>query len=197
MTITKTFLALAVSTSILAASMGVAAAGPMQSLSLSKEGIDIVPVEVSALGGSFKKIKSTSHKFHLKIYAKAKPARKVKVAQVTTSDSPYLEADPGTWSQTYKPNKRTFSQTLSPIIAMSKIRWSGPNPVQACNNKLKNSRKALTKGTTAQVTAYFQLHATNKKGLKGLSDSKHNSTWIWYPVQVKCLPNTIGDKIGS
>lgn len=197
MTITKTFSALAISASILAVSMGAAAAGPMQSLSISINGIDAVPVEVSSIGGSFKQIKSPSHKFLLKIYAKAKVAKKVKAAQITTSDSPYLEADPGTWAANYAPNKRTFSKALSPIIPMSKVRWSGPDPIKACNNKLKESRSVLTKGATAKAFAYFQLHASNKSGSAGMNDSKHNSTWIWYPVQVKCLPNTIGDKISN
>ncbi|MEW7008522.1 hypothetical protein [Lentilitoribacter sp. EG35] len=197
MTFVKTISALAVSSAILAVSTGIAAAGPMQNLSISKNGIDAVPIEVSVVGGSFKKIKSPSHKFLLKIYAKAKLAKKVKVAQVTTSDAPYLEADPGTWSMKYYPNKRTFSKSLSPVIAMSKVRWSGADPIQACNNKLKSSRNILTKGTTTQATAYFQLHASNKNGLKGLSDSKHNSTWMWYPVQVKCLPNAIGGKLSN
>ncbi|WP_417409660.1 hypothetical protein [Hoeflea sp.] len=188
MTVVKTISALAVSASILAATMGAAVAGPMQNLSIVKPGIDAVFVEVIAVGGSFKKIKSPSHKFSLKIHAKAKIGKKVKVVQVTTSDSPFNEADPGTWDVTYNPNKRDFTWSLSPVIAMSQIRWSGNDPIKACNAKLKQSRNALTKGATAQVSAYFQLHAASKFGSLANSDSK----WMWYPVQVKCLPSSAG-----
>lgn len=197
MTLSKTFSALAISASILAASAGIAAAGPMKSLSIKINGIDAVPVEVIAVGGSFKKIKSTSHKFLLKINANAKAGKKVKAAHITTSDSPFLEADPGTWSQQYYPNSKTFSKSLSPNIAMSKIRWSGPDPIKACNAKLQKSRTVLTKGTTAQAFAYFQLHATNKSGSNGIKDRNHNSTWIWYPVSVKCSPSGVGGKINN
>lgn len=186
MTVARTISALAVSASILTATMGAAAAGPMQSLSIEKNGIDAVSVEVIAVGESFKKIKSPSHKFSLKIYAKAKVGKKVKVIRTTTSDSPYMEYDGGTWAVDYNPNKREFVKMISPVIAMSQIRWSGGDPIKACNAKLKQSRNALTKGTTAQVSAYFQLHATNKLS----SDANASSTWMWYPVQVKCLPGS-------
>lgn len=181
---------MAVSTTLLAATMGAAVAGPMQSLTIEKDGIDAVPVVVVSVGGKFAKISSPSHTFSLRISAKAKLGKKVKYIQATTSDGLFMEADPGTWSIEYLPNKREFSKELSPNIAMSKIRWSGGDPVKACNAKLKQSRNVLSKGASAQVSAYFQVHAANKSSptIKTNSDSK----WMWYPVVVKCLPASVG-----
>ncbi|MGV8832066.1 MAG: hypothetical protein ACOH2N_08840 [Devosia sp.] len=192
MKITKKLSTLVVSASILVATVGASLAGPIDSLSIKKDGIDLAPVEVIAVGGSFKKITTPSHEFSLTIHAKAKFGKKVKVAEVTTSSGPYLEADPGTWSIDYHPNKREFSKALSPNIAMSKITWSGGDPIKACNEKLKQSRNVLTQGATAQAFAYFQFHATNKTGQSGMYDGHHDSTWVWYPVVVKCMPSGVG-----
>lgn len=190
MTFTKTLLPFAIS---MAALTGIAAANPIQTVSINKDGVDIVPIEVTAGANSFTSIKSQSHKFGLKLYAKADWGKKVRRARVGSGEFPLIEAAPTIWTQSYNNNSRTFSKSVSKTIPMHQITFHGNDPVKACNAKLASHRNALVTGTTTKVSAYFKLYATNKTGTNGAT-SNSKSAWIWYPVTVKCLPKSGGVK---
>jgi hypothetical protein len=190
MTMTKTFTAIAIATSIFAGATSVALAGPVQSVSVAKEGIDVVPIEVVATGSKYNKIKTHSHKFGLKLYAKAAWGKKIKKAKVA-SGSAVIGEYTAKWDKTYSHNSRTFSKSLQPNIKISEVTFSGNNPIQACNAKLASHRNALTTGASATVSAYFQISATTKLYKNSPIAKNETKSWVWYPVNVKCLPKGI------
>lgn len=189
MTFTKTFSAIALATTIFASASSSAFAGPVQSVSIAKEGIDAVMIEVTASGNQFNAIKSTSHKFGIKLYAKAVWGKKIVKAKVASGDAVIGEGD-NYWSKTYNHSSRTFVKHTSPTIKMKDITFHGSTPVQACNAKLASHRNALTSGATAQVTAYFQLSATTKMYKNSPIAKNEKKAWMWYPIKVKCLPKS-------
>lgn len=191
MTFKKTISTLIISTAVFAGAMASAQANPIETVSIAKDGIDVVAIEVQAGANSFTSIKSTSHKFTLKLYAKAKWGKKVRRAKVASGTAILFEASPAIWNKTYNNNSRTFQKSIWQTIPMSKITFSGNNPVQACNEKLASHRNALTSGATAQVTAYFDLQVTNKTKITSNSSSHEKNGWMWYPVKVKCLPKAM------
>ena len=192
MTFTKTLSAALISTFAL---VGTAAANPIEKITIAKDGIDVVPIEVKAGSNSFQSVKTQSHKFGIKLYAKAKWGKKVRNAVVVSGHAAVFEAAGNKWGKGYSNNSRTFSKHLWPNIPLSKVTYVGKNPVQACNQKLASHRNALNSGANTTVTVKFEFEVTNKKKIGAIGGYK--KTEMWYPVKVKCLPKTGSLKIGS
>lgn len=193
MTMVKTFSAIAIATSIFAGVTSAAMAGPVQSVSVAKNGIDVVPIEVIATGSKFNKIKTHSHKFGLKLYAKAAWGKKIKRVKIASGTAIIGEGGDPYWSKTYNHNSRTFSKSINPNIKISKVTFSGNNPIQACNAKLASHRNALTTGANTTVSAYFQISATTKLYKNSELAKNEKKSWVWYQLKVKCLPKgTVG-----
>ena len=192
MTMTKTFTAIAIATSIFAGATSAAMAGPIQTVSISKDGIDIVPIQVQATGNKYNKIKTHSHKFGLKFYAKAAWGKKIKHAMVAAGTANIGEYTPG-WHKNYNNNSRTFVKHIHSSVKISDVSFHGQNPVQACNAKLAKHRNIFATGSNTSVLAYFQLAVTSKN-LHGNGVSKNQKkSGVLYPVKVKCLPKgTVG-----
>ena len=192
MTMTKTFTAIAIATSIFAGATSSAMAGPIETVSLTKDGIDIVPIEVQATGSKYNKIKTHSHKFGLKLYAKAAWGKKIKKGMVAAGTANIGEYTPG-WHKYYNNNSRTFTKHINPSIKISDVKFHGKNPIQACNTKLASHRNIFSTGSNTQVTAYFELAVTSKNPYGNGVAKNQKKSWVWYPVKVKCLPKgTVG-----
>lgn len=192
MTMTKTFTAIAIATSIFAGATSAAMAGPIQTVSISKNGIDVAPIQVQATGSKYNKIKTHSRKFGLKLYAKAAWGKKIKHAMVAAGHA-HIGEYTTDWNRVYNNNSRTFVKYIKPTIKISDVNFVGKNPIQACNTKLANHRNALTTGATTQVTAYFELSVTSKNLSSSGVSKNHKKSALWYPVNVKCLPKgTLG-----
>ncbi|MBL6431095.1 MAG: hypothetical protein HPM95_07150 [Alphaproteobacteria bacterium] len=116
-------------------------------MSLTKDGIDTVPIEVSADAGGYTKIKSSGHRFLLKLHARATSGERIVAMKLGAFKGVlYFEGDGGKWSRSFanrdvgSGTRRTVTLNVSPVVPSAKIAWQGPSPKQACEINLANRR---------------------------------------------------------
>jgi opacity protein-like surface antigen len=178
----------------------------IETVKLTKDGIDAVPIEVSADASGYTKIKSSGHRFHLNLHARATSGERIVAMKVGAFKGVlYFEGNGGQWSQSFanrdvgSGTKRTVSINFSPVVPTAKIAWQGPSPKQACeinlaNQRAKGMRKSavLLKTWTVSARAYFELDAVAARKNKAA-----NNTWsiknttnqrdgMTYTVPVQC-----------
>jgi len=200
-------------TAILTATLASLATGAMakdwiEKVDVKRDGIDVIPVEVSANSYNYNKIKTKSHKFLLGLYAKATNGERI-VAMKVGSFKPvwYFESDGGRWAKAFQyrdvgdGSKRTVSIHYEPVISLNKVKWQGWNPQQACSVNLDKVLKdgmsksaALSKTWTVTAKAYFELDAVAARKNKAknhkwnFKNTTHQRDGYAYDVTVRCLP---------
>lgn len=180
----------------------------IEKVEVKRDGIDVIPVEVSASSYNYTKIKSKSHRFLLRLYGKATNGERIVAMKVGSFKNVlYFEGDGSLWSKGFQNrdvgsgSKRTVSISYKPTIPLKRIKWQGWDPVQACSlnldKKIKSGMKksvALGKTWTVSAKAYFELDAVAarknkaKKNKWTLKNTTHQRDGYGYKVTVKCLP---------
>ncbi|MEM9634905.1 MAG: hypothetical protein AAGA50_26485 [Pseudomonadota bacterium] len=180
----------------------------IEKVQVKRDGIDVIPIEVTANASNYKAIKTKSHRFLLRLYGKATKGERIVAMKVGSFKNVlYFEADGALWSKSFQNrdvgsgSKRSVSISYKPVIQLKKVRWQGWNPQQACSinldKKIKSGMKkkdALAKTWTVSAKAYFELDAVaaRKNKAKNGKWNMHNTTnqrgGYGYDVTVKCLP---------
>ena len=174
---------------------------------ISRDGIDVIPIEVSASGNSYKSIKTKKHRFLMKLYAKATSGERIVAGRVGSYKGVYyFEAPPSDkWNEALKGREigggeaRTVSRPYDVDVNLSMVTWS-KNPVQVCNEMLADKKtkgysvaEVLGKTWDAKTYVYFEFEAVAARAGKAKNDQwnikytagqRHS---ISYSVDVKCL----------
>ena len=203
-TITKTVILTAALSSI---ATGAMAKDWIEKVQVSKDGIDVIPVEVSANSHKYTGVKSNSHRFLLRLYGKATNGERIVAMKVGSFKGVlYFEGDGSLWSKSFQHrdvgsgSKRTVAISYKPTIPLKKIKWNGWNPREACalnmDKKIKggmSKQQVLSKTWIVSAKAYFELDAVaakkgkakkNKWNFKNTTNQRDGGT---YEVRVKCL----------
>ncbi|SDT91049.1 hypothetical protein [Stappia sp. ES.058] len=201
-----TFKILIASTLLVSLASAASAKDWIETVKLTKDGIDAVPIEVSANAGGYTSIKSSSHRFLMKLHARATSGERIVAMKIGAFKGVrYFESDGGHWSRSFANRdvgagkKRTVSLNANPVVPTAKIAWQGPSPKQVCEANLANRRakgmrrsEVLSKSWTVSAHAYFELDAVaarknkaknNKWSIKNTTNQRDGMT---YKVPVKC-----------
>lgn len=193
---------------VAAISSGAVAADWIETVELSRDGIDAVPVEVSANAGGYAGIKSANHKFLLKLYARATSGERIVAMKLGAfSNVLYFESDGGMWSRSFRGRDvgsgtlRTVDFHHDAVVPAGKIKWHMVDPVSACTANLQNKMnggmfkaQALSQAWTVSANAYFELDAVAARKNKAkqnkwnIGNTTNKRDGLIYPVKVKCLP---------
>ncbi|AVX04370.1 hypothetical protein MXMO3_01845 [Maritalea myrionectae] len=189
----------------------------IESVSISMNGIDIVPIEVNSNGSEYTSIKTNSHRFIFKLRARATNGERIVAAALGTLQATnYFEAQgPGEWIKRFtgrdvgSGSLRTWEIGYDPHIPVSKLNWVGKDPVERCNALLASKRQqgssrfsVLNQKQMTTAYAYFKLDAVAARKRKAknnswsISSTTQQAASMHYKVQVTCLPSsTMVDKI--
>ena len=187
----------------------------IEKVQVEKDGIDVVPVEVSAKIGGYTGIKTNSHKFLLGLYAKATNGERIVAMKVGSFKGVlYFEGDGDLWSKSFDNRdvgagtKRTVSINYNPVIPMDKIDWYGSDPKTRCDLNLQQMMKqgmtkqqVLSQPREVKAYAYFELDAVaarkNKaeNGKWNLSNTTSQRDGYNYEVLVTC--GAANNKVGG
>ncbi|WEX10744.1 hypothetical protein [Chelativorans sp. AA-79] len=193
---------------LVAVSSGALAADWIETVEVSRDGIDIVPVEVSANAGGYVGVKSPSHKFLLRLYARATSGERIVAMKLGAfSGVLYFEGDGGMWSRSFKGrdvgsgSRRTVDFHHDAVVPAGKIKWQMADPVMACTANLQNKvnggmskTQVLSQAWTVSANAYFELDAVAARKNKAaqnkwnIGNTANQRDGLTYPVTVKCLP---------
>lgn len=202
-----------------AASLGLAllaqsanAADWIEKVSVGKDGIDIVPIEVSANSSGYTGLKTKSHTFGLRLQARATNGERIVALKVGSYHGVlYFEGGQVGWDQSFDNravgagSKRTVDISYSAAIPLAKVAWIGGDPKAKCAANLQakmakgtSKATALSKAYTLSAYAYFELDAVaahkNKaeSGKWNLKNTNNQRAGAPYEVTVTCLPGTGG-----
>lgn len=174
---------------------------------ISRDGIDVVPIEVTASAKGYKAIKTSQHRFLLRLYAKATPGERIVAGKVGSYKvvRMFEAGEPGKWDQVLEGREigggeaKSVSRSYSVTIKLSQVTWS-KNPVDVCNEMLSDKRKkgysvaeVLGKNWDAKTYVYFEFQALAARAGKAKSDKWNiNNTAgqrhsFAYSVPVTCL----------
>ncbi len=186
------------------------AADWIEKVSIGKDGIDVVPVEVSAHANGYAGLKTKSHTFGLRLQARATNGERIVAMKLGAYHGVvYFEGGAAGWEQRFDNravgagSKRMVDISHSATIPLAKVQWQGPDPAARCAANLKaliakgtGKAEALSKPYTLTALAWFELDAvaahknkaeSGKWSLKNTNSQRAGST---YEVTVKCLAGT-------
>lgn len=178
----------------------------IESVQVSRDGIDLKPITVRAGGNGYAAIDTNKHRFSLRLYARAKSGKRIVGAKLGSGNGVgYWEADGGNWAKTYNwravgsGSKRTWQMTDSVVAPVSKLTFVGKDPIAACNALMAKKRSQGMSRTevwgqdwTTSAKVMFQLDAVaarkgkakkNQVSLQNTTSQRKSST---YDVSVKC-----------
>lgn len=185
------------------------------------QGIDVVPIHVSANKGGYTGIKTKSHTFFLDLFARATSGERIVAMQLgASSDVSYFEYS-DLWSKSFDNrdvgagSKRTVSFGYNAKLPMKKIYWYGANPKRACElnlqylmNKGMKKQKVLSKERTIKAYASFGLEAVaarknkakqgyNKKSSKGWNMMNTTTQRAGYNYEVRVVCGSGNNLVGG
>jgi len=207
--IAKTLFAAALTFGAMAAPSTAMAGSWVESVKVERDGIDVVPIDVRANMGGYTSVKTSAHRFGLRLYARAKSGKRI-AAGIVGSDAPvaYFEsAGNSKWNRRLSHRDvgngklRTMDRTFSYNVPVSKLTWHGRDPLSACNHMLSQKMaQGMTRAAVLSqpriVTArvYFEFEAVAAKKSKAAKPSKikiQNTSKkrdsYFYDVRVRCL----------
>lgn len=180
------------------------AADWIEKVSLTRDGIDAIQIQVAANHAGYTAIKSANHRFLLKLHAKATNGERIVAGKLGLGTGvSYFESSGGSWNRSFETGgaNRTYSATHTPIIPMVQLGFYGADPKQACTNLMnqkmaKGMMKAQVLGkawnTSVKVRFQFDAVAAHKgaasKGKWGIKNTTTERAGLIYDVGVKCLP---------
>jgi hypothetical protein len=183
------------------------AADWIDKVDVTRAGIDVIPIEVTAGDSGYKALKPTSHKFSLHLYAKAKTGKRIVAGALGTFNGVEFFESPGNlWQQSFTGRDigggeaKTFSRDHSVSIPVVKLGWQGKDPVAICNafmqQKVAGGMKksdVLAKNWSVQAHVFFQFQAVAARTGKAkndkwsLANTESERKSLSYPVSVTCL----------
>ncbi len=178
-----------------------AAGGRIEKVDAVKEGIDTKHIAVNANGGGYTGHATASHKYMIRVYAKAKGKDGVYWAAVGPYAGSPFEVGHGylfNHSAGTSDGWGTYSKSLILDAAVDKTFWY-ESPVQACkanlDKKVKNgmARADVMKrewDVTARARLVFSVavddRSNNRKNKHKITQVAHGDKAVVYPVAVKC-----------
>jgi hypothetical protein len=216
---TNTIASAVLATSVLAAGIALPGAASakdwIEKVEVSKDGIDVKPVEVSANMNGYTGIKSNNHRFLLRLYARATNGERIVAMKLGSFKGVlYFEGDGNLWSKSFQHRdvgagtKRTVSINYDPTIGINKIRWNGSNPKTRCDLNLQQMMKqgmsrsqVLSQPREVKAYAYFELDAVAARKNKAennkwnLGNTTNQRDGYAYEVRVLCHAGTA--KVGG
>ena len=179
----------------------------IETVKLTKDGIDTVPIEVSANAGGYTGIKTSGHRFLLKLHARATSGERIVAMKLGAYKAVnYFEASGSGWHKSFdhrdvgSGTKRTVTLSTRPVVPTAKLLWQGPSPKAACEANLAQqmakgmSKSAvLSKDWMVSARAYFGLDAVAarknkaKKNKWSLKNTTNKRDGLAYQVRVRCI----------
>lgn len=185
-------------------SAATAHAGKIEKVDMVKEAIDMTPVEVRANSNGYAAIRTKSHKYSVRVYAKAKGANHVFSANVASHKNTSLRLGRGgpTFFVQQAPGGSdgwgVYKNSLVFNAETAHSKWTA-HPMTVCDQNLK---KQVANGMTrrdvlrrewrlqTQAVLYFTVAADSKSRIKkrktGGGSTEFGSKAIYYPVKVLC-----------
>lgn len=186
----------------------------IEKVEVTRDGIDMAPIEVSANAGGYTAIKSKNHKFLLGLYARATNGERIVAMKLGSFKGVlYFEADGNLWSKGFQNRdvgagtKRTVSFHYDATVPMGKIAWHGSNPKLMCDLNLQSMMKqgltkqqVLSQPRETKAYAYFELDAVaahKGKATKGwnMNNTTNQRDSLVYEVRVVC--GSANNKVGG
>lgn len=216
---TKTIASAILAASALAAAIALPSAASakdwIEKVEVSKDGIDVKPIEVSANMNGYTGFKSGSHRFLLRLYGRATSGERIVAMKLGSFKGvQYFEGDGGLWSKSFDNRdvgagtKRTVSINYEPTIGMNKIQWNGSDPKTRCDLNLQQMMKqgmtrsqVLSQPREVKAYAYFELDAVAARKNKAesnkwnLGNTTNQRDGYAYEVRVLCHAGT--GKVGG
>lgn len=180
----------------------------IEKVTIAQDGIDVIPVDVSASIGGYNAIKSTTHRFVMRLYAKATPGERIVAGRVGSYKGVYVFEynDSSKWWDEQLRNReigggesRTVSRPYDVTIKLSLVTWS-KHPVEVCAAMLADKKtkgysaaEVLAKDWDAQTSVYFEFQAVAARAGKAKNDNWNMKNTagqrdgFYYPVRVRCL----------
>ena len=198
----KRTLAAAAATAFLCLSAASAQAAKIEKVDMVKEGIDLTPIEVRANSNGYVAIRTQSHRYLVRVFAKGNGGNHIYWAAVAS----YKNVNPFTATATYFSQKApngsdgwgVYKKSLAISAGTANTTW-GLDPVGACR---ENLNKQVANGmkrsdvlrrewkVQAYATLYFNVAADSRSRIKKRKTSKGSSEYgsrsIHYPVVVLC-----------
>ncbi|MGJ8529355.1 hypothetical protein [Maritalea sp.] len=189
----------------------------IQSVKVSKGGVDVIPIEVRANGSGYTSIKTNKHRFLFELYARATNGERIVGASLSTKKANFFEGlDSTEWRKNFVGRDvsngayRTWKRNYALKVPVSKLTWVGGSPVDRCNALLAQKRQNGSskvavlnqkQSTTAHATFNLEAVAARKNKAKkndwGYWNTDTESDYLQYQVQVTCLPSAMGGKISN
>ncbi|MEO0543628.1 MAG: hypothetical protein AAFY99_07400 [Pseudomonadota bacterium] len=205
----KTLGATLVALGAIAAPATATAGSWVESVKVERDGVDIVPIDVRANMGGYTSVKTSAHRFGLRLYARAKSGKRI-AAGIVGSDTAlgYFEYAGGSkWTRRLSHRDvgngtlSTMDRTFSYNIPVSKLTWHGRDPLAACNHMMSQKMgQGMTRAAVLSqnhiVTArvYFEFEAVAAKKSKATKPAKikiqntsKKTDAYYYDVRVRCL----------
>lgn len=193
---------LALSASLLLALSGAALASQMEKVDMVREGIDLAPVVVKASSNGYGGYENSSHRYFIRVFAKAKGSNRVWYAAVGHSGVAPFEVSEGPvlFKQTagHSEGWGVYKKSLSVDIGFNHTRWT-TSPKAACEANLKkqmnkgmSKAQVLAKEWTVSTYSTIEFHAeadskgNNKKNKHDTKSSEGDNKAIAYQVNVVC-----------
>lgn len=213
----RTMTTAALAAGLAAMTTGAFAADWIETVELTRDGIDATPIEVAANAQGYTGIKTSAHRFLFRLHARATNGERIVAMKLGAFHGVrYFEADGSLWSKSYahrdvgSGSRRTVTIGDKPVIPVGKLKWQMVDPVMACNSQLSKEMNkgtsrntALAKAYNTSVGAYFELDAVaarknkatgNNWGIKNTTDQRDGYV---YQVPVRCLPGVKPPRAGS
>jgi len=179
----------------------------IENVDLGPDGIDLVPIEVRAGGNGYSAIRTSQHRFSIRLYARAKSGKRIAAGKLGSHNGTgYFESDGGRWTVSFagrdvgSGSLRTLQRTYSIVAPVARLGWHGADPVEACNallatkmNQGMSRAEVLSehRTTTANVFFQFEAVAARRKNAENGTINLGNTTTErgsdTYPVRVRCL----------
>lgn len=177
---------------------------------LVNDGIDLSPIDVVADKKKYIKTKRNKHRFNLRLFARAKPGKRIAGGLVGTNHISAFEASDDQYWQKYLSHRDVGRGSNKQVkipksfdIPIAKLRWIDGNPVQRCNQALSKkvqlgAKKSAVLKAGFDTSAYADIKFNAYAAWPGVAKNKSKHTYrntsdktkgMQYWVKVKCLSN--------
>lgn len=189
-------------TVLLSLSTAAVQAAKIEKVDMVREGIDLRPVEVHANSNGYVGMRTKSHDYMVRVFAKGKGGNHIYWAALSS----YKNSNPFTKTATYFSQKApagsdgwgVYKKSLSVSAGTANTTWA-THPKKACDDNLKEQVAKGAKRSdvlrrdwkvTAHAVLYFNVAVDSKSRIKkrntSKSSSEYGSTNIYYPVTILC-----------
>ncbi|MTI00651.1 hypothetical protein [Roseibium sp. RKSG952] len=178
----------------------------IEKVEVKRDGIDVIPIIVTANQHGYQSIQTNSHRFLLRLYAKATSGKRIVAMKLGSFQGVlYFEADGNLWSKSFahravaNGTKRTVVIEHDPVIPVAKVKWKTGTPLQVCRAHYDTKRASglsrtqiLSKDWTVTAKAYFELDAVAARKNKAknnkwnIGNTTNQRDGYVYDVRVTC-----------